>query len=499
MSKSNSINHQIFYALKISESSNVPVLFMSAPGMGKSTSVKWYAEAEGYALETLRGNSTSEDEIMGYDVVDTTPGARSALHLIPDWFKRVLDNEKAGKKTLLFVDEITTCTDQVQSALLHLIFERKVHSDNLPDGTLVVAAGNYSQSLGNSFGLIPPLMNRFCIFNLIPDNDDIIPFLSRYGAKSVKVDARKILDTLSKNKKVVDDKTLNRIREYFETGVRETTKLLQTDKKIDIKVTDTQNIYSEVEGDGALMGFVTPRTLCYYTDAAIASYVCYGKDGITSSNFKRITEGLVGLGLTRKTKTEISHNALTDVYVQNLCQVAADLDKMDNSYISSYINYFKTAVMDKELSNIKYEDITAVNNKITELRKDPKIASIERPLDVATVQKLCEVFTKKSAVLKDITVDPQTLLDGGTCCELSDFAVYVTNWNLVADSIENLSGLVNDPAMKYTSAATDLIKKAVKSIGQTLPRMKVIKANFLRGKDKAGASIIPDFHDKFVK
>ena len=172
-SKNNDINAQIFYALKVSEESRVPFLFMSAPGMGKSTSVDMFAKIRGYELEVLRGNSTSESEVMGYDVVDTTPGSKSTIHLRPSWYNKVLENAANGKRTLLFLDEITTCPEHVQSALLHLIFERKVGDENIPEDTLIVSAGNYSQSLGNTFGLIPPLMNRFCIFNIVPEKEDV--------------------------------------------------------------------------------------------------------------------------------------------------------------------------------------------------------------------------------------------------------------------------------------------------------------------------------------
>ena len=179
-SKNNDINAQIFYALKVSEESRVPFLFMSAPGMGKSTSVDMFAKIRGYELEVLRGNSTSESEVMGYDVVDTTPGSKSTIHLRPSWYNKVLENAANGKRTLLFLDEITTCPEHVQSALLHLIFERKVGDENIPEDTLIVSAGNYSQSLGNTFGLIPPLMNRFCIFNIVPEKEDVKSFLCRY-------------------------------------------------------------------------------------------------------------------------------------------------------------------------------------------------------------------------------------------------------------------------------------------------------------------------------
>lgn len=101
--KKNDINAQIFYALKVSEDSKVPFLFMSAPGMGKSTSVSMFAKLRGYKLEILRGNSTSETEVMGYDVVDVdNPENKSTIHKRPSWYDRVLKNHENGLKLCYF-------------------------------------------------------------------------------------------------------------------------------------------------------------------------------------------------------------------------------------------------------------------------------------------------------------------------------------------------------------------------------------------------------------
>lgn len=514
MSKSNSINAQIFYALKISEKAKVPFLFMSAPGMGKSTTVKWFAEAEGYELETLRGNSTSEDEIMGYDVVDEknttavetnlvageeTQAARSALHLIPSWYKRVLKSHNDGKRTLLFIDEITTCSDRVQSALLHLIFDRQVHEYNLPDDTLIVAAGNYSQSLGNTFGLIPPLMNRFCIFNIIPDNDDIAPFLSKYKKKST-VNAKDMLVKMTKNKKVVSDDVLNRIGEYIEIGVEETTKLLQSpaEKKIDLKVTDTQSLYSDIEKDEALCGFVTPRTLCYYRDASIAAYLCFGKEGIVSNNYKKIIEGLVGIGLTRDGNSEVKKHSLVDVYYKNMTQVVVDLEKLENDKIAEYEKYFSEMVDAKDVASISYEDLLAINSKISELKGDVKVENIDRPIEPGIVTKICEVLTKRSDVLKNITLDPQDLINGGTGCSLEEFVGYTTKWNNVADALENLGTLVENDKKGYSDKVKLSVKKAKKKVSDNLSRLRVLRNNFLK-QSTVEASLVPEFHTNYIK
>ena len=172
----NDINARMFYALRVSEESRVPFLFISAPGMGKSTTVEMFAEIQGYELVILRGNSTSPEEVMGYDVCQ--PGISTAVHLRPTWYDALLENDKQGKKTLLFLDEITTCPSHVQAALLHLILERKVGNEKIPGSTLIVSAGNYAQSLGSTFDLLAPLMNRFCIFNDTSTLQKVFPSLS---------------------------------------------------------------------------------------------------------------------------------------------------------------------------------------------------------------------------------------------------------------------------------------------------------------------------------
>ena len=62
MKISNDVNAQVFAALKVAELSKVPFLFISAPGVGKSTTVEIFADIRGYHYELLRGNSVSPEE-----------------------------------------------------------------------------------------------------------------------------------------------------------------------------------------------------------------------------------------------------------------------------------------------------------------------------------------------------------------------------------------------------------------------------------------------------
>ena len=181
MAKNNNINVSIFCALKVSEISKVPVLLMANPGTGKSSTVEMFADVRGYKLILLRGNSESAETILGYDVAPTdTTKSSSTKHLRPEWFEKIKEADARGEKCLLFLDEITTATEYVQAALLHLIFERKVGTEDIPESTLIVSAGNYASNLSNSMIILPPLMNRFMIYNIVPEPDDLDKFLNKY-------------------------------------------------------------------------------------------------------------------------------------------------------------------------------------------------------------------------------------------------------------------------------------------------------------------------------
>ena len=170
MEKKNSINEQIFSALKVAEISKVPTLIISNPGAGKSSSVEEFAKIRNYHLIVLRGNSTTADEITGYDTVPSgikEGERRAAVGLRPSWFQELMTEHEKGGKTLLFLDEITTAPEYVQAALLHLVFERSCKDEKFPEDTLIVAAGNYATNLTSSMTLLPPMMNRFMILNII--------------------------------------------------------------------------------------------------------------------------------------------------------------------------------------------------------------------------------------------------------------------------------------------------------------------------------------------
>lgn len=465
-SRNESINVSIFTALKVSEKSNVPVLIMSNPGLGKSTTVSMFAKVRGYHLQLLRGNSTSETEVLGYDVVDQESGGKSTIHTRPTWYTEILEKEKEGIHTLLFLDEITTANEYVQAALLHLIFERMVGSEKLPDGTLIVSAGNYAQNLSNQMNMLPPLMNRFMIYNITPDHTDLDSFLCKYEGAIADSEGKvkNYMDVLVDKMKKLDEQEvdipeaqLNKIGEYIERGIKDTTKFLATsgEKAIDFSVKDLQGLYADADDDSKLCGFVTFRTLNYLRDVTLAVVKCFGKAGITSDNYRNMIDGLVGYGISRDSKTkDVKKNYIGKDYYDSMVNIINEIEKMKNDKLPEYEKFFNTVTDKKKKFDVS--DMQAIINKISEMRSDKDLKNIERPIDPAMVEKLCSITKASGKDVANIKISSsEHMLDK---ISSETFMGYVTYWNVVADLITSIQGAVSDQKANYKGNTINCVK-----------------------------------------
>ena len=492
----NNINVSIFCALKVSEKSKVPTLLIANPGTGKSSTVEMFADVRGYKLVLLRGNSESAETILGYDVAPTdTEKSNSTKHLRPEWFERILEADARGEKCLLFLDEITTATEYVQAALLHLIFERKVGTEKIPDSTLIVSAGNYASNLSNSMIMLPPLMNRFMIYNIVPEADDLEKFLCKYngaivGKKQSYFDeVKKMMEELDKAELHLDQETVDKIGDYIERTIRMTAKQLMTGghKMIDLKVTDLQNIYSDLEDDTKLPGFVTLRTLNYFRDITVASYLCFGKSGITSDNYKNMVTGLVGLGVTRDSKGEVKNSDVTNEFFSAMSNVVNEIEKMNNSKLPAYEKFFRDTLNGK--SQFDVAGMNAIVNKIKELMNDPDIVNIERPIDSVIIEKICDLLKKSGKEVANIKINKSVpILDQISTEKFNSIA---SQWGYIADTTTEVSRLVNDAKRGYKSDTTDVLKVAIEDLGKSAFKLRGIR-KLITIDDPSIGNLIPD-------
>jgi MoxR-like ATPase len=86
-------------------------------------------------------------------------------------------------KGILFLDELTAAPQMTQAGCYQLVLDRKLGEYHLPDGWVVVAAGNPASERGVHFSMPRPLRNRFVHLSLEPDFEDWCQWAVRAGLR----------------------------------------------------------------------------------------------------------------------------------------------------------------------------------------------------------------------------------------------------------------------------------------------------------------------------
>lgn len=126
-----------------------PVFIWGAPGIGKSAIVDQFATDVGLECVSLLGSQLAPEDIIGVpQIVD----GRSVF--CPP---RMVAREEPY---CLFLDELNACSQEVQKAFYSLILERRIGEYHLPEGSIVIGAGNRSQDNAITRHMSSALINR---------------------------------------------------------------------------------------------------------------------------------------------------------------------------------------------------------------------------------------------------------------------------------------------------------------------------------------------------
>ena len=126
-----------------------PVFIWGAPGIGKSAIVQQFAADVGLECVSLLGSQLAPEDIIG---VPQIVKGRSVF--CPP---RSIAREEPY---CLFLDELNACSHEVQKAFYSLILERRIGEYHLPDGSIVIGAGNRAQDNAITRPMSSALVNR---------------------------------------------------------------------------------------------------------------------------------------------------------------------------------------------------------------------------------------------------------------------------------------------------------------------------------------------------
>jgi AAA domain (dynein-related subfamily) len=138
-----------------------PVFIWGPPGIGKSAIVADFAAQLNLDCVSLLGSQLAAEDLIGVpQIID------GKSRFCPP---RTIAREEPY---CLFLDELNACSHEVQKAFYSLIHERRIGEYRLPEGSIVIGAGNRAQDNAITRPMSSALMNRMVHVHLKASHRD---------------------------------------------------------------------------------------------------------------------------------------------------------------------------------------------------------------------------------------------------------------------------------------------------------------------------------------
>ncbi|WP_414731501.1 AAA family ATPase [Vitreimonas sp.] len=154
-----------------------PVFVWGPPGIGKSSIVQQFAEAVGLDCVSLLGSQLAPEDLIGVPKIE---GGKTRFH----------PPAQIARETAycLFLDELNACSHDVQKAFYSLINDRRIGEYALPQGSVVIGAGNRAQDAAIVRALSSALINRLIHVQLRADAADWIAWAEGSSVDPLVID-----------------------------------------------------------------------------------------------------------------------------------------------------------------------------------------------------------------------------------------------------------------------------------------------------------------------
>jgi len=147
-----------------------PVFIWGAPGIGKSSIVENFAESLGLPCVSLLGSQLAPEDIIGVpQIIDG-----KSVFCPPRMIAR-------DEPYCLFLDELNACSQEVQKAFYSLIHDRRIGEYFLPEGSIIIGAGNRAQDNAIVKPMSSALINRMFHVELTASHRDWLTWAGQNG------------------------------------------------------------------------------------------------------------------------------------------------------------------------------------------------------------------------------------------------------------------------------------------------------------------------------
>lgn len=343
-------------------------------------------------------------------------------------YKALLDDVewRAPRASILFLDELSTASPNVQGAILNLCFNRKIRGNKeLPDDCIILSAANYKANLTGFNEIISPQLNRFCLVNILPGNKNSDNTRSSYENLGFN-----IVDEFLQDFKEVDlplptfnndfkfDENTNKmflqdLRDELKKIVRKYTGIDTSRAILDFRNISFDGIYDRNDDIPEVYNFMSPRTMSYY--ARIVRAMCEMGIKSTQKNlYESFVDGMFGLGTNNwgdddsnafKACITDFHNALYD---------------MTTTLINKYRKNMSERNVGEERkisSSLKFSDLNTITGKVKNIisLQDHGTFTPADPIVAELTQQVCKDLYVENPVLmgekiKGICSSPENVI-----------------------------------------------------------------------------------------
>ncbi|MFI1151740.1 AAA family ATPase [Streptomyces sp. NPDC020817] len=194
-----------------------PVFLWGAPGIGKSSLVRKFADSLGLECVSLLGTQLAPEDLIG------VPQIRDGRSVFcpPEAIAR-------DEPYCLFLDELNAAAPDVQKAFYSLILDRRIGSYELPAGSIVIGAGNRATDNALARPIASALVNRLTHVHLQVSAGDWLVWAGEHGihpwdrALNWFVSSYPLLGGLASGLKIVADAELARAQGIYIAAVSAT-------------------------------------------------------------------------------------------------------------------------------------------------------------------------------------------------------------------------------------------------------------------------------------
>jgi hypothetical protein len=156
------------------------VLFVGAPGIGKTSRIEQFGQDTGLPVVTVQTTGRDSSDVAGFPMpVKEGDGQRVTRYTLSPFVTRILDT-KSDRGIIVF-DELPQAETLMQKACAPAFFEKRLGDSKIPSGWVVWATGNRVQDRAGVNKMVSHLRNRISVIEVNSDMDAFRDWATRNG------------------------------------------------------------------------------------------------------------------------------------------------------------------------------------------------------------------------------------------------------------------------------------------------------------------------------